>query len=83
MRKEVIEKESYILEEEEKARNRDDILGTHKAPIKNPKATVDKKKSKSGRMKTFYFNQELPSWEKFLNSEISLDEMRELQKLGE
>lgn len=73
--------EGYILDEQEKAKFRTEILGTHKAPTKAK--AVDKPKGKSGRMKTFYFNKELPSFGQFLRKEITFEQLRELQKAGQ
>ena len=81
MRVEEIKTEDFILEAEEKAKSRDFILGTHKAYTK-PKLASGKVKGKSGRMKTFYFKKNLPSFQSYLNREIGLEELKELQKVG-
>ena len=81
MRMETMNTEDYIKEEEEKAKNRLGILGTHSAPTK-AKAVAPKAKGKSGRIKTFYFKKDLKSFKMFLDHEITFDEMKEMQSMG-
>lgn len=81
MRVEEVKTEDYILEAEEKAKHRTEILGTHRAPVKS-RLRTGKVKGKSGRMKTFHFNVNLPSFQAYLNREIGLEELKVLQKAG-
>lgn len=81
MRVEKVKTEDYILDEEKRAEYRNEILGTHKAPTK-PKLSSGKMKGKSGRMKTFYFDKDHPSFQAYLNKEIGLDELKRIQGLA-
>ena len=81
MRVENHKTEDYILEQEEKAKFRNEILGTHKASTK-AKLSSGKVKGKSGRMKTFYLDKNHPSFQAYLNEEIGLDELKRIQGIG-
>lgn len=74
--------ELYIAEEVERAKNRMEILGAHSGPSKKASGYAKATKPKTSRMKTFKFKKHLPSWDSFLNKEISLEELRSLQKKG-
>lgn len=72
--------ELCIAEEVERAKTRMEILGAHRGPSGKARGFVKSTKPKTSSMKTFKFKKNLPSWNRFLNKEISFEELRYLQK---
>lgn len=71
--------EQLLMEQMHLAKSRSDFYGVHKSPVSS-KTLYKKPFGKSSRMKSYKFKTHLPSWQKFLNKEITLDQLKVMQR---